>query len=88
MQWLGERSPASLGAPLSSLPRVQEAVGHIEGLLLANRLQLDALSTQPLTSQEAGLIKVAVTENAVPSPLVTAYPEVQAAPPDLMQPPP
>lgn len=65
LQWLAERTPASLGAPLSSLPRVQEVVGQIEGLLLANRLQLDALSNQPLTSQEAGLIKVAVTENAV-----------------------
>lgn len=65
VQWLAERIPGSLGAPLSSLPRVQEAVGQIEGWLLANRLQLDVLASQPLSSQEAGLIKVAVTENAV-----------------------
>ncbi len=65
VQWLLQRTPASLGAPLSSLPRVQETLGQIEGLLLASRLQLDALVEHPLTSQEAGLIKVAVTENAV-----------------------
>src|SRR5690606_9879234 len=33
VHWLAERTPASLGAPLSSLPRVQETVGQIEGLL-------------------------------------------------------
>ncbi|CAD5109513.1 acyl-CoA dehydrogenase family protein [Zestomonas carbonaria] len=65
VEWLAQRAPASLGAPLSSLGRGQEAVGQIEGWLLSNRLQLDALSERPLTSQEAGLIKVAVTENAV-----------------------
>ncbi|KRW62092.1 acyl-CoA dehydrogenase family protein [Pseudomonas sp. TTU2014-080ASC] len=65
IEWLGQRAPASLGAPLSTVPRVQETVGDIERLLLSNRLQLDALSTHPLSSQEAGLIKVSVTENAV-----------------------
>jgi alkylation response protein AidB-like acyl-CoA dehydrogenase len=65
LNWLNQRTPASLGAPLSSVARVQETVGQIELLLLSNRLQLDALSQQTLTTQEAGLIKVSVTENAV-----------------------
>lgn len=36
VRFLRERAPASLGAPLATLPRAQEAVGRIEGLLLAN----------------------------------------------------
>jgi alkylation response protein AidB-like acyl-CoA dehydrogenase len=35
--WLGTRIPGSLGQPLSSLPRVQEKVGQIDGWLLVNR---------------------------------------------------
>jgi alkylation response protein AidB-like acyl-CoA dehydrogenase len=57
--------PASLGAPLASLPRVQEALGAIDGLLLQNRLLLDAACRERLSASEAGLIKVAVTDNAV-----------------------
>ncbi|UXJ53426.1 acyl-CoA dehydrogenase [Pseudomonas citronellolis] len=63
--WLRERVPASLGAPLASLPRVQEALGAIDGLLLQNRLLLDAACRDRLSASEAGLIKVAVTDNAV-----------------------
>ncbi len=63
--WLRERVPASLGAPLASLPRVQEAVGAIDGLLLQNRLLLDAACRDRLTASESGLIKVGVTDNAV-----------------------
>jgi alkylation response protein AidB-like acyl-CoA dehydrogenase len=63
--WLRERVPASLGAPLASLPRVQEALGAIDGLLLQNRLLLDAACRERLSASEAGLIKVAVTDNAV-----------------------
>ncbi|KPA86959.1 hypothetical protein PF70_06833, partial [Pseudomonas asplenii] len=36
--WLGERTPANLGAPLSSLPRFHELIGRIDALLLANRV--------------------------------------------------
>ena len=35
--FLQDRVPSNLGAPLASLPRMQEAVGGIEALLLANR---------------------------------------------------
>ncbi len=36
LHFLRSRTPSSLGAPLSSLPRVQEAVGEIEALLTVN----------------------------------------------------
>ncbi|MGL4287728.1 MAG: acyl-CoA dehydrogenase family protein [Phreatobacter sp.] len=38
--FLKTRAPANLGAPLASLPRMQEAVGEIDALLQANRLLL------------------------------------------------
>ncbi|MFR0691161.1 acyl-CoA dehydrogenase family protein [Enterobacterales bacterium AE_CKDN230030158-1A_HGKHYDSX7] len=65
VQWLRERVPASLGAPLASLPRVQEAVGGIDQLLLQNRLLLDAACRDWLGASESGLIKVSVTDNAI-----------------------
>jgi len=65
-----QRAPASLGAPLASLPRVQEALGEIELLLLASRSQLDAASAAmdagtPWSAADSGLLKVAVTRNAI-----------------------
>lgn len=43
--WLLEfattRAPSGLGAPLATLPRMQEAVGEIEGCLHTNRVLLD-----------------------------------------------
>ncbi|AWB21437.1 acyl-CoA dehydrogenase [Methylobacterium currus] len=67
---LTERAPANLGAPLASLPRVQEAVGESERLLAVNRRLLrgaaaetDAGSPPPVA--ESGLIKLTVTENAI-----------------------
>lgn len=65
VQWLRERVPASLGSPLASLPRVQEAVGGIDQLLLQNRLLLDAACRDWLSASESGLIKVSVTDNAI-----------------------
>ncbi|MFS2123811.1 acyl-CoA dehydrogenase [Pseudomonas sp. Pseusp97] len=65
VQWLRERVPASLGAPLASLPRMQEALGDIEGLLLQNRLLLDAACRDWLSASDSGLIKVSVTDNAI-----------------------
>jgi alkylation response protein AidB-like acyl-CoA dehydrogenase len=38
------RTPSNLGVPLSTLPRFQEGIGEIEGLLLANRRLLSACS--------------------------------------------
>lgn len=68
--FLNGRAPASLGAPLATLPRVQEAVGEVEALLLASRLQLDAATAAadagtPWPLADSGLLKVAVTRNAI-----------------------
>jgi len=70
LDFLRTRSPASLGAPLASLPRVQEAVGTLEGLLLTNERLLRGLAAEvdagvPVSSVDSGLIKSTVTHNAV-----------------------
>ncbi|EIK95445.1 acyl-CoA dehydrogenase [Pseudomonas sp. M47T1] len=65
VQWLTERTPSNLGAPLSSLARFQETVGQIDTLLFNNRSLLDA-AAQGLTSpQHAAQIKYLVTDNAI-----------------------
>ncbi|RQS76762.1 acyl-CoA dehydrogenase [Burkholderia sp. Bp8963] len=72
--WLLEfattRAPSGLGAPLATLPRVQEAVGEIEGWLHANRVLLDdhvartdAGDAPAVTT--SGLVKRTVTEQAI-----------------------
>ena len=68
--YLTERSPTSLGASLSTLPRFQEAVGEIDARLLTNRVLLetaaartDSGATPPAT--ECGMIKMTVTTNAI-----------------------
>ncbi|MCW5184696.1 acyl-CoA dehydrogenase family protein, partial [Burkholderia cenocepacia] len=72
--WLVEfattRAPSGLGAPLATLPRVQEAVGEIEGWLHANRVLLDdhiartdAGNAPSVTT--SGLVKRTVTEQAI-----------------------
>ena len=68
--FLNARTPSSLGAPLATLPRVQEAVGEIDLLLLASRSQLDAAAAaadagQPWSAADSGLLKVAVTRHAI-----------------------
>ncbi|MDG5496125.1 acyl-CoA dehydrogenase family protein [Niveispirillum sp. BGYR6] len=63
--WAKSRVPANLGAPLSSLPRYQETLGTIDGLLLTNRLLLQSAAAQDLGTVEANLIKHLVTENAI-----------------------
>ena len=68
--FLKNRSPGSLGAPLSSLPRVQQAVGEIEALLWANEALLDDLVRRtdagaPPSLAESGLVKFNVTGNAI-----------------------
>jgi alkylation response protein AidB-like acyl-CoA dehydrogenase len=68
--FLRGRVPSNLGTPLSSLPRVQELVGEIEVLLAVNTRLIASVVTQtdagqPPTSAEAGLLKVAITRNAV-----------------------
>lgn len=72
--WLVEfattRAPSGLGAPLATLPRVQEAVGEIEGWLHTNRVLLDDLVARTdagnaPSATTSGLVKRAVTENAI-----------------------
>jgi alkylation response protein AidB-like acyl-CoA dehydrogenase len=65
-----ERAPRSLGASLSTLPRVQEVVGEIAALLHANEALLDNAAARadegrpdPVTN--SGLLKFTVTGNAV-----------------------
>jgi alkylation response protein AidB-like acyl-CoA dehydrogenase len=68
--FLNQRAPGSLGAPLASLPRVQEHVGEIEALLRTNRVLLDDAAAavdgghaQP--AADSGLLKYTVTGNAI-----------------------
>lgn len=68
--FLRTRTPTSLGAPLASLPRVQEAVGAIEQRLAVNARLLAAAGAAvdagaPPSGQEAGLMKLALNDNAV-----------------------
>ncbi len=72
--FLRERTPANLGAPLATLPRMQEAVGGIEALLLANRRLVagaaadhDAARGGPggPSPDECNLIKTVAAENAI-----------------------
>lgn len=65
VRWLTERVPANLGAPLSTLPRFQELVGTIDGLLLQNRVLLDSAAEGRLGPAHGGLVKHLVTENAI-----------------------
>ena len=68
--FVAARRPSDLAAPLSSLPRVQSAVGEIEGWLAVNaRLLASACADtdrgRPPAVAELGLIKRAITGNAV-----------------------
>jgi alkylation response protein AidB-like acyl-CoA dehydrogenase len=64
------RVPSNLGAPLSTLPRFQEALGAIDALLWNNRALLDrAIEVtdrgEPLAPREGNLVKFTVTNNAI-----------------------
>ncbi|MCQ4160097.1 acyl-CoA/acyl-ACP dehydrogenase [Roseomonas sp. GC11] len=68
--FLHRRVPSGLGAPLATLPRMQEAVGRIEALLLANeRLIAAAAAAQdagtPPAATESALLKTLAAENAI-----------------------
>lgn len=68
--FLRDRVPANLGAPLATLPRMQEAMGRIEALLLTNRRLVacaaaDTDAGRPPTPAESGLIKTIAAENAI-----------------------
>lgn len=70
VDFLNRRAPGSLGAPLASLPRVQEQVGEIEALLRTNRVLLDDAaaavdSGQAPPATDSGLLKHTVTTHAI-----------------------
>lgn len=44
--YLKERTPSNLGAPLATLPRVQEKFGEIEALLYSNRVLIENAATR------------------------------------------
>ncbi|WP_042879494.1 acyl-CoA dehydrogenase family protein [Cupriavidus necator] len=65
-----KRAPGSLGAPLATLPRVQETIGEIAALLRTNAVVLDDAAArtdagEPPTAADSGLLKFTVTGNAI-----------------------
>ena len=70
VQFLKERVPSNLGAPLASLPRAQEILGAIEARLAVNARLIDSFAGDfddgvLLDATEASAIKLTVTNNAV-----------------------
>ncbi|MDM0065504.1 acyl-CoA dehydrogenase family protein [Variovorax sp. J31P207] len=68
--FLNQRAPSGLGAPLASLPRVQETVGEIEALLRTNRVLLDEAAAEvdaghAPSAADSGLLKYTVTTQAI-----------------------
>ena len=69
-RYLNERAPANLGAPLASLPRVQEKFGEIEALLYTNRVLIDEAARAADGGRvpdpvQANLIKHTANSNAI-----------------------
>jgi alkylation response protein AidB-like acyl-CoA dehydrogenase len=70
IKFLHERVPASLGAPLATLPRAQEILGAIEARLRVNARLIDSFARDfdeglQLDATEPGIIKLTVTNNAI-----------------------
>ncbi|MBP0496318.1 acyl-CoA dehydrogenase family protein [Pararoseomonas indoligenes] len=70
VHFLHDRRPTSLGAPLASLPRMQEKVGEIQSLLLVNdrliaSVAADTDASGPPSVADSLLLKTILTENAV-----------------------
>jgi alkylation response protein AidB-like acyl-CoA dehydrogenase len=70
VKFLRERTPTNLGAPLATLPRMQEAVGEIDSALYASRVLLANLSERVDRGdtphpQESLYVKHNVTRNAL-----------------------
>jgi alkylation response protein AidB-like acyl-CoA dehydrogenase len=68
--YLQERAPSNLGAPLATLPRVQEKFGEIEALLQVNRTLLVTAAAAAdagagPSAVEANTIKYVATTNAI-----------------------
>jgi alkylation response protein AidB-like acyl-CoA dehydrogenase len=70
LKFLSERSPASLGAPLATLPRFQTAVGEIESALGSAADLVDAVARRVDDGDEAALasapaVKLVATRAAI-----------------------
>jgi alkylation response protein AidB-like acyl-CoA dehydrogenase len=70
IEFLRTRVPANLGAPLATLPRVQEILGAIEARLIVNARLIESFAAEfdegvLLSAAESGVIKLTVTNNAV-----------------------
>jgi alkylation response protein AidB-like acyl-CoA dehydrogenase len=68
--FLKDRAPSNLGAPLATLPRMQEALGTIEALLLTNRRLIESAAEDhdrgaTPSLLEVQLIKTVAAENAI-----------------------
>ncbi|HYZ64668.1 MAG TPA: acyl-CoA dehydrogenase family protein [Acetobacteraceae bacterium] len=70
--FLRSRVPSNLGAPLATLPRMQEAMGRIEARVLTSRRLIESAAAEtdadrPPDPAESGLIKTIAAENAIAS---------------------
>ncbi|MGL4964331.1 MAG: acyl-CoA dehydrogenase family protein [Inquilinus sp.] len=70
VSFLQTRAPANLGAPLATLPRMQDAVGEIEARLAVNARLIasaarDVDDGRPPAPNESGIVKLTVTGNAI-----------------------
>jgi hypothetical protein len=69
-EFLKNRIPANLGAPLAALPRAQEILGAIEARLIVNARLIESFSGEfddgvLLSAAESNVIKLTVTNNAI-----------------------
>jgi alkylation response protein AidB-like acyl-CoA dehydrogenase len=70
VEFLKNRVPANLGAPLATLSRAQEIVGGIDARLIANARLIDSFAADfddgvQLSAADANVVKLTVTNNAV-----------------------
>jgi alkylation response protein AidB-like acyl-CoA dehydrogenase len=70
VEFLRNRVPSNLGAPLATLPRVQEVVGGIEARLAVNARLIESLAADyddgvAPGASESSIVKLTVTNNAV-----------------------
>jgi alkylation response protein AidB-like acyl-CoA dehydrogenase len=70
VKFLRERAPSNLGAPLATLPRMQQAVGEIDSALYASRVLLASIAERVDRGdiphpQESLYVKHNVTRNAL-----------------------
>jgi alkylation response protein AidB-like acyl-CoA dehydrogenase len=70
VKFLRERAPTNLGAPLATLPRMQQAVGEIDSALCASRILLASIAERVDRGetphlQESLYVKYNVTKNAL-----------------------